>query len=283
MVFDEKKDTLSSLSTVEIRNFACEVIQAPAVWKTSNRTVLHKEYDDVTKAYSSVLVVDSRFISLVDTHMVRAICKLLPKEYLAFLKSQHDTLNSDSMSSVGLISAILASDKSDKSMSAVADRQDLDKELSVKLGPNESIDTFRNRFERALSEYNGYSSIRKFSDDHSGESECVEHLLRLLGGGELQRMVSDKFEKKKIKAKASDSDPPGVSTFWEVLRGIHLLLELQRARGNHSESRDGGHKRKAEDEAINAVLIDGGSSKRQRRCRYDLKSPGSWWQTGQRR
>jgi hypothetical protein len=88
-------------------------------------------------------------------------------------------------------------------------------------------------------------------------------------------MVSDKFEKKKIKAKASDSDPPGVSTFWEVLRGIHLLLELQRARGNQGESRDGGHKRKADDEAINAVLIDGGSSKRQRRCRHDLKNPGS--------
>ena len=72
------------------------------------------------------------------------------------------------MSSVGLISAILLSDKSDKSMSAVADRQDLDKELSVKLGANESVDTFRNRFERALAEYNGYSSIRKFSDDYSG-------------------------------------------------------------------------------------------------------------------
>jgi hypothetical protein len=72
LVYDEKKETLSNLSTVEIRNFVSEVIQAPAVWKTSNRTVLHKEYDDVTKAYASVLVVDSRFISLVDSHMVRA-------------------------------------------------------------------------------------------------------------------------------------------------------------------------------------------------------------------
>jgi len=51
LVFDEKKDTLSSLSTVEIRNFACDVVQAPAGWRTSTRTVLHKEHDDVTKAY----------------------------------------------------------------------------------------------------------------------------------------------------------------------------------------------------------------------------------------
>ncbi len=66
---------------------------------------------------------------------------------------------------------------------------------------------------------------------------------------------------------------PGISTFWEVLRGIHLLLELQRARGNHSESRDGSHKRKADDETINTIQLDGGNSKRL--CRYELKSPGS--------
>ena len=115
------------------------------------------------------------------------------------------------MSSVGLITAILASDKSDKSLSAIADRQDLDnlKELNVtvKLGASESIDAFQHRFERALTEYNNYSSIQKFSDDHSGECECIEHLLRLLGGGELQRLVSDKFEKKKIKAMAKAAVP----------------------------------------------------------------------------
>jgi hypothetical protein len=178
------------------------------------------------------------------------------------------------MSSIGLISAILASDKCDKALSAAADRQDLDKELSVRLGSNESIDTFQHRFERALFEYNNYSFIRKFSDDRSGDSECIEHLLRMLGGGELHRLVSEKFEKKKFKAKAASSEPPSITTFWEVLRGIHLFLEHQRLRNVHSEpSRDGGTKRKQDDESINVVHIDGAAPKGP--CRYEARLAGS--------
>jgi hypothetical protein len=178
-----------------------------------------------TKNDSNILVVDSKFMAMVDSHMTRAICDLVPSGFLSLSKSQHDDLAAECMISIGLIAAIFEADNSDKALSARQDRRDLDKELDNKFDPKESIDTFQHRWQRALDEYDSHVWVPKFSFDHVGDWECIEHLIHLLGGS-LQKGVSDKFEEKKLKYKTKRLDPPGLTVFWEVLRSEHVLLDL---------------------------------------------------------
>ena len=95
----------------------------------------------MTKNYSNILVVDSKFMAMVDSHMTRAICDLVPSGFLSLSQSQHDDLAAECMISIGLIAAIFEADNSDKALSARQDHRDLDKELHNKFDPNESIDS----------------------------------------------------------------------------------------------------------------------------------------------
>ena len=164
---------------------------------------------------------------MVDSHTTRAICDLVPSGFLSLSKSHHDDLAAECMISIGLIAAIFEADNSDKALSARQDHRDLDKELHLhnKFDPNESIDTFQHRWQRRLTSMTLYSSVPKFSFDHVGDCECIEHLIHLLGS---ERCVG--FEKKKLKYKTKRLDPPGLTVFWEVLRSEHVLLDLQEAR-----------------------------------------------------
>ena len=61
-----------------------------------------------------------------------------------------------------------------------------------------------------------------------------------------------------------------------MLRGIHLLLELQRVRSNQSDHpREAGTKRKADEETINNILLDGSGATAKILCRYERNRPGS--------
>ena len=78
----------------------------------------------MTKNYSNILVVDSKFMAMVDSHMTRAICDLVPSGFLSLSKSQHDDLAAECMISIGLIAAIFEADNSDKALSARQDHRD---------------------------------------------------------------------------------------------------------------------------------------------------------------
>ncbi len=100
----------------------------------------------MSKDYSNLVVLDAPVLLLIDSFLKRAILKFLPTTFLTRMKLVNKDFEADRLSAAGTIALVFGDDKSEKAMTAKADRADCEKALHVKLEKGMSIETSSIRF-----------------------------------------------------------------------------------------------------------------------------------------
>ena len=262
ILFSEKDADISSMASQEIRIVIRGLLELKSKWQTLNHTYIHREVEDLSKEYSNFVAIDAPVYLLIDAFLRRAILKFLPSTFVTRMKLVNKDFDADRMSAAGMIALVFGDDKSEKSMTAKADRADCEKALHVKLEKGMSIENFKYSFLHALDDYNKCSTVEKFANSQGGEAEEIEFILLLLSDVELRNTVATKFDKMKIGAKRDGNQPPGIDSFWELLTRIHDVLENSKLR---SISSSGSNKRSRDNETVNMIKVtgDGDGSKSQ--------------------
>ena len=253
MIYSDKEENTPTLASMEIRNLALKLIDLSHKWPNFNYTFLHRQATELSRVYTSLVVIDARTLMIIDTFLCKALMKFLPTTFTARMKSQCKEFETDSISFPGMVALIFGDDRSDKSMYASVDRQECDKQLKVKFTKDMSVQNFQTSFKNALIEYDLCSSIHKFAKSRDGEAEQAEFILQLIEDGDLRKSVATKFDKLRAEARIDETELPGIDKFWELLTRIHGILENQRIRTMVST---GSNKRIKEE--TNTIRIDGG-------------------------
>ena len=253
LLYSEKEENISALASREIRAVVQSLCALAEGWPTYRHTYLHREATQLSKDYANLIVIDAQVFLIIDTHLRRAIRKFMPTSFATRMNFVSQDFKADRLSAPGLMALMLSDDKSVDYMTATSDRAELDRALNkVRLTKDMSIEHFQITYRIALEEYDECSSIPKFPDTQRGVEEQVEHLLQLLGDGELKTTVASKFDKLRAAAELDGTERPGIDKFWEVLARFHAVLEQQKLR---SVTTSNPNKRQR-DEVIATLNID---------------------------
>ena len=254
LIYSDKDSDISSMASQEIRIVVRGLLELKSKWQTLNHTHIHREAEDLSKDYSNIVVLDAPVILLIDSFLKRAILKFLPPGFVTRMKLVNKDFEADRLSAAGTIALVFGDDKSEKAMTAKADRADCEKALHVKLEKGMSIENFKYSFLHALYDYNKCSTVEKFANSQDGEAEEIEFILLLLSDVELRNTVATKFDKMRIGAKRDGNQPPGIDSFWELLTRIHDIIENSKLR---SISSSGPNKRSRDNETVNMIKVSG--------------------------
>jgi hypothetical protein len=133
LIYSDKDSDISSMASQEIRIVVRGLLELKSKWQTLNHTHIHREAEDLSKDYSNIVVLDAPVALLIDSFLKRAILKFLPPSFVTRMKLVNKDFEADRLSAAGTIALVFGDDKSEKAMTAKADRADCEKALHVKL------------------------------------------------------------------------------------------------------------------------------------------------------